>query len=97
MPKLESLVQTPVGAKQFKAVFRLEDDRTKTVRFGTASNYALDKEKTDVDRDAYIARHQVREDFNAPMTAGALSRWVLWGKYHSWKVNAAQYRKQFKL
>jgi len=97
MPKLESLVQTPDGAKQFKAVFRLDNDRTKTVRFGTASNYALDKEKTDAQRDAYIARHSVREDFNAPMTAGALSRWVLWGRFHSWKANAAQYKTRFKL
>ena len=97
MPKLESLVQTPGGTKQFKAVFRLEDDRTKTVRFGTASNYALDSEKTAADRAAYIARHQVREDFGAPMTSGALSRWVLWGKYHSWKANLAMYRMRFKL
>ena len=97
MPKLESLVQTPGGPKQFKAVFLVANGGRKTVRFGTASNYALNDKKTPADRAAYIARHKVREDFNAPMTAGALARWILWGNSRSWRANLTAYKRRFNL
>eukprot|EP00960_Hanusia_phi_P077638 768721-Hanusia_phi.AAC.5 len=31
-------------------------------------------------KEAWIARHRVREDWNDFHSAGALSRWILWNK-----------------
>ena len=31
-------------------------------------------------KQRYLSRHKSRENWNAPMTAGALSRWILWNK-----------------
>lgn len=97
MPKLESLTRTPGGKKEFVAVFRQDNERTKTVRFGTSSNYVLNKDKTDAHRAAYIARHRVNEDFSNPMTAGSLSRYILWGNSRSWPQNLAAFRRRFKV
>ena len=33
-----------------------------------------------VRKQRYLSRHAPREDWDNPMTAGALSRWVLWNK-----------------
>jgi len=40
---------------------------------------------TNQKRDAYISRHQVREDWTDPFTAGFWSRWVLWEHRHNEK------------
>ena len=40
------------------------------VRYGTKTSSSTQR----------IARHAPREDWDNPMTAGALSRWVLWNK-----------------
>lgn len=95
-----SVVRTPGEAKAFKAVFTLPDKRTKTVRFGTESNYVLNSDKTEQDRRAYIARHSApksKEDHGDPMTAGALSRYILWGDSRSWRKNLAAFKRRFKL
>jgi len=44
----------------------------------------------------YLARHKVREDWNDPMTPGALSRWVLWNKT-TLKASIADFKKRFNL
>ena len=33
-----------------------------------------------VRKQQYLARHAPREDWDNPMTAGALARWILWNK-----------------
>lgn len=52
----------------------------KNIDFGAKgySDYTINK--SDVKRNAYIARHRVREDWNNPYTAGFWSRWILWEK-----------------
>ena len=95
-----SVSRTPRAAKAFKAVFTLPNGRTRTVRFGTERNYVLTPEKTAQDRNAYIARHSAPksgEDHDDPMTAGALSRHILWGASRSWKTNVAAFKRRFKL
>ena len=43
-----------------------------------ASDYTQHRDP--VRKQRYLARHAPREDWNNPMSAGALSRWVLWNK-----------------
>ena len=38
------------------------------------------KNKDEDKKTRYIARHSANEEFNNYMTAGSLSRWILWNK-----------------
>lgn len=64
--------------KKMMAVFTLENDKNKTTYFGQAGapDYTITKDKEQ--RARYIKRHRKNENWNSPMTAGALSRWILW-------------------
>jgi hypothetical protein len=79
--------------KRFMATFA----NGKKVHFGQkgGSTYIDHKDKTK--RDAYIARHKVREDFNDPYSAGALSRWLLWGDFTTLEKNHQAFMKKFKV
>lgn len=79
--------------KRFVAIF----ENGKKVHFGlkTGSTYIDHKDKAK--RDAYIARHQVREDFNDPYSAGSLSRWLLWGDFTDLEKNHQAFMRRFKV
>ena len=62
------------------AVFTLDNGRTRTVHFGSAGASDYTQHRDPVRKQQYLARHAPREDRGNPMTAGALSRWVLWNK-----------------
>ena len=80
--------------KRFLAIF---DDGTK-VHFGAkgASTY-IDGKRTIEERNNYLKRHDVREDFNNPKTAGALSAGLLWGATKSFDKNHEAFMKRFPL
>lgn len=52
----------------------------KTIHFGSAgsSDYTIHKDLSR--KNLYIKRHQAREDWNNPLTAGFWSRWLLWNE-----------------
>lgn len=95
--KLNSITRTGNQRPAFAAVFTMNDGKQKTVKFGTSSNYALNPVKTKKDRNAYIARHAVSENWNDPLSRGALSRYILWGESRSVVENTRAYRKRFNL
>ncbi len=76
--------------KKMMAIFKNNvNGREKTVHFGAAGyqDYTLfyaskGLVEAEKHKKAYIARHQAHENFLASgcMTAGALSRWILWNK-----------------
>jgi len=78
MTTLESL--TPSTTKKLKAVFRLDNGRTRTIHFGARGYEDFTTHGNEARKASYIRRHAAREDFENPMTAGALSRWILWNK-----------------
>lgn len=66
------------------------------VHFGSAgmSDFTIHK---DPDRkDRYIARHKKNEDWNNPLTAGALSRYILW-EYPDMKMAIKEFKKRFNV
>jgi hypothetical protein len=91
-------------AKKLKAVFYDDEKKKiKTVHFGSAPNkdftiYSkeLNKSEANKKKQNYIKRHEVRENFNDFMTAGSLSRWILWEKPDLQK-SIDFYKKKFKL
>lgn len=96
--KLIAVVKQPNHKKKFKATFELDDGKTKIVRFGTSSNYVSNPAKTKQHRENYIKRHKANnEDFFDPLTAGALSRWILWGESRSFASNVIDFKRKFNL
>ena len=52
----------------------------KKVYFGATGYEDFTQHKDEVRKNAYIKRHQKREDWNNPDTPGFWSRWLLWNK-----------------
>jgi hypothetical protein len=69
------------GGKKFKAVFfDAMRKKIKSVQFGQVG-YEDFTTHGDIQRKmSYIARHEAREDWSNPMTAGTLSKFLLWNK-----------------
>jgi len=69
-----------IKGKKLTAVFYEDNKKIKTTHFGAAgmSDFTINKDPQRKQR--YLNRHRARENWNAPMTAGALSRWILWNK-----------------
>lgn len=83
--------------KKLMAVFTMPNGRTRTTHFGQAGapDYTITKNKEQ--RARYIKRHRKNENWESPMTAGALSRWILWGAYTSKSKNISAYKRKFDL
>ena len=102
--KLLSIKPSERATKKYVATFCLCDGETKCcdkerkrVHFGSRGSSTYLDNKNEDTRKAYIARHQVREDFNNPLTAGSLSFHLLWGKTTSLRENIALFKKKFNL
>jgi hypothetical protein len=82
--------------KKLDAIFE-RDGRTKVVSFGASGYRDFTKPPHDEERKRlYLERHQKREDWNNPVSAGALSRYVLWNK-PSLQESIKDYKKRFNL
>jgi hypothetical protein len=94
--KLISISDSTKADKKLMAVFE-NNGRKKTVHFGAKNmtDYTLSHDK--VRRDLYLTRHAKRENWNDPMSPGALSRWILWGNSISRAKNISDYKKKFNL
>jgi len=99
MKRMVSITKSDKKGKKFKAVFVSETKdgkRKKTIHFGAEgmSDFTI---HGDPKRKArYLARHKKRENWNNPMTAGALSRWILWNK-PTLKGSIEDFKNRFKL
>jgi hypothetical protein len=80
--------------KKLMAVF---SSPKKTVHFGQrgASDYTIHHD--DERKERYLIRHRAREDWEDPRTAGALSRWILWGPSTSLTENIELFGRRFGL
>ena len=83
--------------KKLMAVFSLDNGRTRTSHFGQAGAPDYTKTRDKAQRSRYLTRHKARENWNAPMTSGSLSRHILWGDSTSIRTNISNYKKKFNL
>ncbi len=89
---------------KYTAKFILDNGKMKTVRFGGkegARDYiywsqTTKKQYADNMKKNYIARHSVNENFDNPISRGALSRWILWNK-PTFEASLKDYVKRFDL
>ncbi len=106
--KLLRIVKNSNSAKKFDAIFMI-DGKEKKVSFGASgyrdytevsnknSKFYLPKIlDRNVVKDSYIRRHEKKENWNNPLTAGALSRWLLWEK-KTLPSAIKSFKKRFKL
>ena len=82
--------------KKLMAIFYDGDKKKKTTHFGAKgmSDYTIHKD--DKRKANYLSRHRARENWNAYMTAGALSRWILWNK-KTRSASIADFKRRFNL
>ena len=89
-----------LGTNDFKKVMEKyensNDKKVKTTHFGSKgmSDFTINKDKERKQR--YLDRHRKRENWDSYMTAGSLSRFILWNK-PTLKASIADYKKRFKL
>ena len=92
---LVTIKKSNLPEKKMVAVF-YDKEKTKTIHFGQAgaSDYTIHKDSERKQR--YITRHEKNENWNNPMTAGALSKYILWNK-PTLQESIKDFKKKFNL
>ncbi len=93
--KLVAIKSSTRKGKRLMAVFD-ENGKEKVVHFGFDGGKTYLDHGDTVKKANYIARHSVNEDWTNPMTAGALSRYILWNK-PTLSASIADFTKRFRL
>lgn len=83
--------------KKLMAVFTMSNGREKTTHFGQAGQPDYTKTRDKEQRQRYLKRHRQNERWDSPTTAGALSRWILWGPFTSKQKNITAFKRRFNL
>jgi hypothetical protein len=94
--KLIKIVKSKKEDKKYDAVFLKDNGRYKIVSFGASGMSDFTKHKDEERKQRYIKRHEKNENWNDPLTAGALSRFILWNK-PSFRESVKDYKKRFGL
>jgi hypothetical protein len=84
--------------KKYDAVFEV-NGRQKVVSFGarknTGESYSdFTKHGDESRKQRYLARHKAHENWNNPLSPGALSRWLLWNK-KSLRESVSDFKRRF--
>jgi len=83
--------------KKYMAVFYDDSKKkVKTTHFGAAGMSDYTKHKDPERKKRYLARHRARENWNNYMSAGSLSRYILWGE-PTFRVSVNKYKERFNL
>ncbi len=80
--------------KKLMAVFTMSNGRTKTVHFGASGMDDYTKTRNKEQKQRYLKRHRRNENWNNPVSAGALSRWILWNK-ETRGASITDYKRRF--
>ena len=94
--KLLSVTRSSNPEKKYMAKFD-RDGRQITTHFGAAGASDYTQNKDEERRSAYLRRHATNENWNDPTSAGALSRWLLWGPSTSLRENIIAFKKRFSI
>lgn len=92
--KLLRIVPSDKKEKKYDAVFE-KDGRQKTISFGAVGYPDFTQPPHDEKKkELYLKRHSKREDWNNPLTAGSLSKHILWNK-PSLKASIKDFKRKF--
>jgi hypothetical protein len=77
--RLISITKSDRPEKKYKALFEVNHEY-KTVYFGAHGYTDYTTTHNDEKKRLYLIRHAKNENWNDPMSPGALSRYLLWNK-----------------
>jgi hypothetical protein len=78
--RLLNIKQSTNPYKKLMAIFVLDNGKKKIVHFGAKGYDDFTLHKDEERKRLYIKRHEANEKWSDPLTAGALSRYILWNK-----------------
>ena len=81
------------GKHKWVGVFEGEGTHRR-VPFGAKGYEDYTQHHNPLRKENYLTRHRAREDWKDPMTAGALSRWILW-EYPSLERSVREFKRKF--
>ena len=84
------------NTKKYMAIFYDGPKKVKTTHFGAFGMSDYTKHRDTKRKKRYMSRHRTRENWRNYMSAGALSRWILWNK-PTLRDSKADYKKRFNL
>ncbi len=97
-----TVVKSSNPLKKYDAFFEGVDGKKKKTSFGAIredgvpyTDYTLGADEETKKR--YIKRHSANEDWSDYTSAGALSRWILWGQYRSIRKNIQAFKTRYNL
>ena len=97
-PNKAVIKKSSQSGKKMMAIFSYPDTtRTRTIHFGSAGMDDYTRTKDKAQRSRYLERHRRRENWAKPDSAGALSRWILWGASTSLQENIRNFKTKFRL
>lgn len=79
------------AGKRFMATYA----NGKVVHFGQAGGQTYIDHGDKAKREAYLARHKKRENWNDPFSAGSLSKFITWGESTDINKNIEAFKKRF--
>ena len=83
--------------KKYMAIFYNDNKKkVKTTHFGAAGMSDYTKHKNKSRRRRYLSRHRSKENWDNYMSAGSLSRYILWGET-GFRESVKKYKKKFNL
>ena len=91
--KTVKIIRSSKADKKYMAMFNI-DGKKKTTHFGQLGADDYTKTRDEEQKKRYLDRHRANENWNDPLTAGALSRWILWNK-PTITESIASYKKRF--
>jgi hypothetical protein len=94
--KLISITKSDRANKKYKALFEDSQHSIYSVYFGAAGYTDYTMNHDDEKKRLYLLRHRKNENWNDPISAGALSRWILWNK-PTLKESISDFKKRFNL
>lgn len=83
--------------KKWRVNITQDNGRNKTIYFGDNRYEDYTQHKNSQRRQNYLSRHEARENWDNPLTAGFWSAHLLWGESPSIVKNLAAIRKKFEL
>ena len=91
------LKKATTKGKKYTAVFYNDlREKISTTSFGQEGANDFTKHKDEEQKQRYLERHKTNERWDDYMTAGSLSRWILWNKI-SLSASYNAYLKKFNL
>ena len=78
------------------ATFAMPNGREKTTHFGQRGADDYRTHRSEERKQAYLRRHERRETWSDPTTAGALARYIQWNK-PTLRESIADFKRRFNL